>query len=104
MPNLLTCQTKQYQPVKNQDRPKDRQIEDLKPARGKAPNNHPRRTIPEFELRQSPNERSKLLILLRRERTPLSFGTTVFEPLILCERRIELWLQEGKEEVQKVDT
>ena len=59
--------------------------------------------MPELELGQPSDERPELLILLRRERTPLPI-VSVFEPLVLRKRWVELRLQEGEEEVQEVDT
>jgi hypothetical protein len=53
--------------------------------------------MPELELRQSPNERTELLILLRRQ-TRL----TILQSLVLIQRRIEFGLQEGEEEIEQV--
>jgi hypothetical protein len=96
----LTGQTDKYQPIHHQHGPKDRKIKNLKPTRHKAPNDHPRRAVPELEFRQPPDKRSKFLILLRWKRASLPIGSTVFEPLILRQRWVEFRLQEGEEEVQ----
>jgi hypothetical protein len=52
--------------------------------------------MPEFELWETANKRTKLLILLGREG---SGRIAVFEAFILGERGVELGLEEEKEEV-----
>ena len=61
----LTGQGKKDQPVHDQHGPEDRQVEDLKPTAHKADDHCPCRRMPKLELRQSPDERSELLVLLR---------------------------------------
>lgn len=58
--------------------------------------------MPELELGETADERSEFLVLLGREAG--GTGITVLETLVLGERGIELGSQEGKEEVQKVDS
>ena len=54
--------------------------------------------MPELELRQPPDERPELFVLLRRQR-----ALTVFDALILSQAGIELRLKEGEEQVEEVD-
>lgn len=55
--------------------------------------------MPELELRQSPNKRPELLILLGRQTT-----LAILEPLILRQRRIEFRLEECEEQIEEVDS
>lgn len=57
-------QKDQNQPVYHQDRPKDRQIEDLAPRAKECDSDSSGRRVPELELRQSTHEGLELLIVL----------------------------------------
>lgn len=59
-----TGQSKQDQPINDQDGPKDGDIEELEPSADEADDERSRGRIPELKLRQASNERSELLILL----------------------------------------
>lgn len=96
--SALTCQTEQNHPVNHQHRPKDGQIENLKPTRQKTAHDHPRRTMPKLKLGQSPDKGPELLILLGGQGAPtLPVRAAVFESFVLRQRRIELGLQECQE-------
>jgi hypothetical protein len=100
----LTRQTEQYQPINHQDRPKHRQIENLKPARHKAADDHPGGAVPELELGQPADEGAKLLVLLGGEGAALAVArAAVLQALVLRQGRVKLGLQEGEEEIQQVD-
>ena len=60
----LTRQAKQYNPVHHQHRPEDRHVEDLEPAAEEADGDRSSSAVPEFEFRQTPDERPELLICL----------------------------------------
>ena len=57
--------------------------------------------MPELELWKTSDEWSELLILLGWQSTGLAILHLAIHGLI---RWVELWLQEGEEEVEKVDT
>jgi hypothetical protein len=94
----LTRQHEQDKPIHDQHGPKDRQIKHLKPTTHETQRDRPRCGMPELELGQSPNEGTKLLILLRGQ-TRLS----ILQSLVLIQRRIEFRLQKGEEEIEQVD-
>lgn len=65
----LTRQRKQYNKIHHQHRPEHRHIKDGKPRAEKTDGNGSRGRMPELELRQSANERAKLLVLLDGQTT-----------------------------------
>lgn len=95
----LTRQAKQNQPVYNQYGPENRQIEDLVPAADETQRNGLGSVIPEFEFRQPPHKRTELVVLLGGQPT----RSAILHTLILLERGIEFWRQEGEEEIEEVD-
>lgn len=92
---VLTRQAEQNQPVHNQHRPEDRQVEDLKPAAEEANGNRLGRRVPELELRESAHKGAELLVFLGGEAT----GVAILHSLILLERGIEFGGEEGEEQV-----
>lgn len=80
-----TCQCEQNQPVDNQDRPKDRQIEHAEPRADEANGDSLGRRVPEFELRKSPDERSELVVLFCWETSCIA----IFHALILLNGWVE---------------
>lgn len=95
----LTCQGEKNQPVHNQNRPEDGQVEDLKPTADEADGDSSGCRMPELELRQPSDKRSELIILLRGQSGPF----TILEAFILRQTRIELWLEKSEEQIQQVD-
>lgn len=93
-------QDKKDNPVHNEHRPEHRDIKDTEPAADKPNGNGAGGALPELELRETANERTKLVVLLSREGCSC---VAVLETFVLSERRVELGLKEKKEEVQKVD-
>lgn len=61
-----TGQSKENQPINDQDGPKDGHVKDLEPRADETDDERSRGRIPELELGQAPDEGSKLLVLLRR--------------------------------------
>ena len=53
--------------------------------------------MPEFELRQSPDERSEFLVIFLGKRR-----LSIFQIVAFCERWIEFRLKKGEEKVEKV--
>lgn len=97
--NQLTRQAKKNQPVNDQHRPEDGQVEDLKPAAEEANSNRLGSRVPKLELGQPADKRPELLVLLGRQAARIA----VLHALILLERGVEFGRQEGEEEVQQVD-
>jgi hypothetical protein len=97
-----TRQHKQNDPVNNQDRPEHGDIKDSQPGADETDGNGAGGGVPKLELWQTADEGPELLILLGGK----AGGTriTVLETLVLSERGIELGGQEGKEEVQEIDS
>lgn len=97
-----TRQHKENDPVNNQDRPEDGDIEDSEPGADEANGDGASGRVPKLELWQTADERPELLILLGRE----AGGTriTVLETLVLGEGGVELGSQESEEEVQEINS
>jgi len=64
---VLTRQRKQYDPIHDQDRPENRQVEYSEPTAHKANHHRPRSSMPELELGQPSDEWPELLILFCRQ-------------------------------------
>lgn len=84
-----TRHNEQDNPVHDQHRPEHRNIEDGKPRADKGNRNGTGGSMPKFELGQTANERTELVILLCRK---AGRGIAVFHALILSERGIEFGL------------
>jgi len=97
-----TRQHKQNDPVNNQYWPEHGDIEDGQPRADETDGNGAGSRVPELELWQTADERSELLVLLGGQAG--GSRVTVLETLILGKRGVELGSQEGKEEVQKIDS
>lgn len=61
----LTGQAEQNDPVDEQDRPEDRNVEDLGPSAEESNHDGSRGRVPELELRKTADERAELFVLLR---------------------------------------
>lgn len=96
----LTRQGEQDQPVHNQDRPEDGQVEDLKPAAYETRRDGLGGRVPELELGKPADKRLELILLFCREPA----GVAVFHAFIGFERGIEFGREESEEQVQEVDT
>jgi hypothetical protein len=55
--------------------------------------------VPELEFGQSSDEGTELVIILGGK----GVCVAIFQPLVLGERRVELWLKESEEEVEKIN-
>ena len=95
----LTGQAEENQPVYNEDRPEDGQVEDLEPTAEKSDSDGLGRRVPELELWETAHERPELLVLLGREAARVS----VLHTLILLQRGVKLGRKEGEEEVEQID-
>lgn len=93
----LTRQEEQDEPVHNQNRPEHRDVEDLEPAADEPDDDRSGRGVPELELGESSDKRPELLVLLGRQVSNCAILHLIIQSLI---RRVELWLQEGQEEVE----
>lgn len=91
----LTRKAKQNQPVHDQDRPENGQVENLEPAAEEANGDGLCGRIPELELGEPANEGAEFLILFCRQ----AGGVAVFHSLILFKRRVEFGREEGEEQV-----
>lgn len=90
----LTRQRKQYNEIHHQHGPKHRHIEDRKPRAHKTDRNGSCGRMPELELGQSADKRTKLFVLLDGQTT-----LAVLQAFVLCEGWVEFGLEEGEEEV-----
>lgn len=97
---IRTRQDKQDNPVDDQDGPEDRDIKNSEPRAQEADGDGPGGRVPELELGEATDEGPELVVLLGGQ---AGGGVTVFQALVLRERRVELGLQEKKEEVEQVD-
>ena len=86
--NPLTRQTKQYQPINHQDRPKDRHIKHAEPRAQEADGYRPRPGVPELEFRQASDKGPELLVFSRRQ----AACGAVFHAFILFDRGVEFRL------------
>jgi len=93
-------QAEKNQPVNHQDRPEHRDIEDLEPCTEETDDNSSSSRVPKLELRQSPDKRTELLILLSRQSTHSSILHIIIYSLI---GRVEFRLEESEEQVEEVD-
>lgn len=99
MLNLTTHgQHKQHDPINHQNRPEHRNIKDFKPSAKEANGNSPGSTMPELEFRQTADERTELIVLIRWE----SCRSTFFE-IVGFESGVEFGLEESEEEVEEID-
>lgn len=97
---LLTRQDEEHKPVHDQHGPEDRHVENLKPRADKRDDNGPGSGMPELELRQAADEGAELVVLLGGESADGAVLHIVVERIV---GRVELGLEEGKEEVEEVD-
>jgi hypothetical protein len=98
-----TGQDKEDDPVHDEDRPEDGDVEDLEPAAHEADSDSPGRGVPELELGKAADEGAELLVLLGGKTSSASIFHIhrVIEGL---DRGVELGLEEGKEQVEQVDS
>jgi hypothetical protein len=92
----LTGKNKEDDPVHNQDRPEDRDVEDLEPTADEADGDGAGGGMPELELGKTADEGSELLVLFRGQATGRSI-LHIHRAVKGLDRGIELWLQEGEE-------
>lgn len=97
-----TRQHKQDDPVNYQNRPEDWNVKDGEPAAHETNGDGAGGRVPELELGQAADERSKLVVLLGWEGRG-GACVAVFKAFILSEGRVEFRGEEGEEEVQEVD-
>lgn len=91
----LHCDAEEGYEVHDQYRPKHRDIENLEEGSEDGDEGRLGHAVPELELRQPPHKRSKLLVGFGREARTVIFVTEV--------GGIDLWREEGKEQVEVVD-
>lgn len=96
-----TRQHKQNNPVNNQHRPEDGDIEYGEPGANEANGDSASGGVPELELWETADEGSELLVLLGREAG--GSCVTVLETFVLGEGGVELGSEESEEEVQEID-
>lgn len=86
----------------HQNRPEYWHVEDTEPCAHESDRNGARAAVPELELRQAADEGTELFIALRGQRR-LRVGVAVFQVIRIGQGWVEFRLQEGEEEIQKVD-
>lgn len=99
--NRLTGQNEEDDPVHDQDRPEDWDVEELEPTAEEGDDNGPGRPVPELELREAADEGLELLILLCGQS---AYGTILHLIVDRFIRGVELGLEEGQEQVEKIDS
>lgn len=97
----LTGKNEEDNPVHNQHGPKDGDVEHLEPTAQKRDADGSGGPVPELELGESSDEGLELLILLGGES---AHGAILHLIVHLFVRGVKLGLQEGQEQVQKVDS
>ena len=97
----LTRQGEQDDPIHHQHGPEDGHVEDGEEGAGEGEERGARGRHPELELGQAADEGAELLVLLGGQRR--ARAVAVLERLVLRQRRVELGLQEGQEQVEQVD-
>lgn len=95
-----TSQDEENEPVHDQHRPEDRDVEDIEPAAGERDGDSASSLIPELELGQPADEWSKLLVLLGGETASGPILHLIIENIV---RRVELGLQESEEQIEQVN-
>lgn len=98
---ILTGQNKEDDPVHDQDRPEDGNVEDLKPRAGKRDDNGAGGPVPELELGESADKGLELLVAFRGEGADVAVLHVVVELIV---GGVKLGLEEGEEEVQEIDS
>lgn len=93
----LTRQEEENEPVHNQNRPENRDVEDLEPTADKSQRNDSRCRVPELELGQTANKGPKFLVRLCGQRAN---GAVLHLGVHGLVGRVELGLKEGEEEVE----
>lgn len=89
-------------PVNNQNGPEDGDVKHGEPAAEETDHNGASGGVPEFELRQSSDERSEFLVPLGGKAR--GAGIAVFETFILGQGGVEFGSQEGEEKVKEVNS
>lgn len=97
---MLTGQDKEDHPVHDQDGPEDGNVEDFEPGAEERDGNSTSGPVPELELRKTADEGSELFVALGRQGT----NAVLHVVLEVIVGGVELRLEEGKEQVEQVDT
>lgn len=95
-----TRQDKKHNPVNDQNRPEDGDIEEREPRADEANGNGPGGRVPELELGEAADEGAELVVLLGGQ---AGGGVAVFQAFILGDGGVPFWLEEEEEEVEEVD-
>lgn len=97
---LRTRQEEEDEPVHDQNRPEDGHVENLPPTAEEGDEDGAGGPIPELELGKTTDEGAELLVLLGGENANTPVLHLIVKRLI---GRVEFGLQEGQEEVEKID-
>lgn len=98
---LLTGKSEQDNPIDDKNWPEYWNIEDREPGAEETNGDGACSRVPELEFRKTSDEWSELLIRLGWQSAGLAILHFAIHGLI---RWVELWLQEGEKEVEKVDS
>jgi hypothetical protein len=97
----LTGKDKENQPVHNQDGPENGHVEDGKPGAEKRNANGSGCPVPELEFRKTSDEGLEFLVSVGWEGADRTIFHFVIQGVV---RRIEFRLEEGQEQVEKIDS
>lgn len=98
--SIHTGENEEDDPVHDQDRPEDGDVEDLEPAAYETDQDGAGSSVPELELGQAADERPELFVLLSWQRAN---GAVLHLAVYRLIGRVELGLEEGEEEIEQVN-